>query len=444
MNIFSIIYAFVISTTYIGLYIHTYKNYFELRNRYYIGVSFVLVSIYLQFFVASYLDINIGVAAMLTFLTYPIGLSLIYKTNIFNILFLSLNIIVKIYIMFLFFGTMYAAINGIPYSPDWIKGTYYFALSQGNAYLLSIGSLYLFDVLLLKNKLKDFFMLKRNLLLLLSIQIILIVNMAWLSFTDILVDTNWYNNMLMITSLSFEVIYFLLRLFTANSSYFSSYKAKTNILSKQLEIQIEHYKNYEEQMLNFSKFKHDYDKVISAIMNLLSLKQYDAIEKILKDYSKDLEVMFENRKNYSNNLILDALLNDYAKRFFKINSKFESSAFIKIDDMSELDLIKLFYNILENAYEALLKVDASLRTLEIKSERVQGYIKISFMNTTDKMLDLSEKTSKRDKKNHGFGKSIIDDILSNHDGFSNAFITTNENVYYYHLEIFLPLTIEQS
>src|SRR5690606_37910566 len=130
------------------------------------------------------------------------------------------------------------------------------------------------------------------------------------------------------------------------------------------------------------------------------------------------------------NLILDALLNDYAKRFFKINSKFESSAFIKIDDMSELDLIKLFYNILENAYEALLKVDASLRTLEIKSERVQGYIKISFMNTTDKMLDLSEKTSKRDKKNHGFGKSIIDDILSNHDGFSNAFITINENVYY--------------
>ncbi len=439
MEILSIVYAFVVSTTYIALYLHTYKKYFELRDYYYLGVIFVLLSIYLQFVITAYFDVYVGLAALLTFITYPIGLSLIYRTNIFNILFLSFNIIVKIYIMFLFFGTLFAAIEGVPYDPNWIRETDYFAFSQGNAYLLSIGSLYLFDVLLIRNKLKDFFLLKRNLLLLISIQMILIVNMAWLSFTEISVEAIWYNNMLLITSFSFEIIYFLLRLFTANSSHFSSFKVKTELLTKQLTTQIEHYKNYEEQMMSFSKFKHDYDKIIKTITNLLSLKQYDAISEILKDYSKELELMMATRKNYSNNMILDALLNDYEKRFMRVQTKFDSNAYIKLGTMTELDLIKLFYNILENALEAVQKVSESTRIMEIKSEMVDDYIKISFVNTTDSKTEITDKTTKLDSQNHGFGKSIINDVLTLYNGFSNAFVTVNEDVSFYHHEIFLPI-----
>lgn len=439
MNIVSIIYALIASTSFILLYIRAYKNYFDFRNKSYIGILFVLVGIYAQFFVVAYCDVNIGYTALFAFIVYLIGLTIIYRTNIFNILFLSLNAIVKIYLMFLFFGAVYAAIEGVPYDPHWIKNTYYFALSQGHAYLLSIGSLYLADVLLLKNKLKYFFQLKRNLLLLISIQIIIILNFAWLSFTNIAVDTSWYNNMLLITSLSLEIIYFLLRLFTASSSYFSSYKLHTELLSKQLSSQIEHYKTYEEQMKNFAKFKHDYDKVFSSITNLLALKNYEAIEKILSDYSDELQLMMISHKNYSNNLILDALLNDYTKRFTRIQTEFVSNTYIKFGSMTDLKLIKLFYNILENAYEALLKVEASHRTMEIKSEILDNYLKISFVNTTNQMIDTGDKTSKIDKRNHGFGLSIINNILIEHDGFSNSFITLTDDVPYYHLEIFLPL-----
>lgn len=438
MEILSIVYAFVVSTAYIALYLHTYMKFFERRDFYYLGIIFVLLSIYTQFTIVAYFDVNVGLAALLTFVTYPIGLSLIYRTNIFNILFLSFNIIVKIYIMFLFFGALFALLKGVAYDPNWIRQTDYFAFSQGNAYLISIGSLYLFDILLIKNKLIDFFLLKRNLLLLISIQLILILNMAWLSFTEITIESVWYNQMLLITSFSFEIIYFLLRLFTANSSYFSSFKVKTDLLSKQLTRQIEHYRNYEEQMIGFSKFKHDYDKIIKTITNLLSLKQYDAIQEILKDYNKGLELMLDTRKNYSNNIILDALLNDYARRFMRVQTKFDSSAYIKLGTMTELDLIKLFYNILENALEAVQKVDESIRIMEIKSEMVEDYIKISFVNTTDNKTILTDKTTKLDRQNHGFGKSIINDVLTLYNGFSNAFVTVKDDVSFYHLEIFLP------
>ena len=438
MPIISIIYAFIASTLYLLFYIYTYKKYFALRPNYYIGVAFVLLSVYLQFYIAASVDLSIGYTALLSFITYPIGLYLIFKTNIFNILFLSFNIIVKIYIMFLFFSTLYAIKEGISYDPMWIKSTSYYAFSQGHAYLISIASLYLADVLLLRNKLSSFFQLKRNLLFLIFIQLIILVNVAWISFTHVTIDTYWYNNLLIITSLSFEVIYFLLRLFTTNSSYFSSYKMHSELLSKQLNNQIEHYKHYDQQMRTFMKFKHDYQKVYSSVINLIELKNYDAIEKILKDYDFELHQV-DLDKNYSNNLILDALLNDYANRFNKIDTTLIAKAYIQIGQMTELDLIKLFYNVLENIYEALIDVEPSVRKVEIQSEVLDNYLKLSFINTTIHTSISNDKTTKSDKDNHGFGSTIIKDVLDKYYGFKNDYINNVEDIAFYHLDIYLPI-----
>lgn len=340
--------------------------------------------------------------------------------------------------MFLFFSVLYASSLNVKYEPYWIKGTIYFNLSQGHAYLLSIGSLYLADVLLLRNKLKDFFQLKRNLVLLIMIQLILIINTSWLSFTNLAIDYKWYNSMLLITSFSFEIIYFLLRLFTARSSYFSSYKVHSETLEKQLRNQIEHYKTYEEQMKGFLRFRHDYEKILNVISNLLKLKEYETIEGILVDHKKELDLLVEHHKKYSNNIIVDALLNDYAKRFNRINTKFSAETFINLKHISDLKLIKLFYNVLENSYEAILKVESTNRVIDIRSELVKEYIKISFINSTI-LTELPSKTTKLDNKNHGFGIGIINEIINEYDGFSNTFITSNDNLNYYHFEIFLPI-----
>lgn len=441
MTIISLLYAIIISTIFILLYVKVYSRYFNLRKHYYIGISLLLISIYIQFISNNINNINIKYVGILSFITYPLSILLIFKTNIFNNLFLSLNAILKIYIAFVLFGTIYAVLNDIQYSTTWINGTNYFNLSQGHAYLISIGSLLLADHLLLKDKLKYFFQSKRNLLLIISIQLILIINMIWISVPNYNIPYVWYNNVLLLISFSVEIIYFLLRLFTANSSYFSSYKVHTNTLKKQLTFQLEHYKNYEEQMENFLKFKHDYDKVLSGIANLLVLKDYDSIKEIVADSSSELSQLNFNYKTYSNNLILDALLNDYAKRFERINAKFNSLTYINMININELRLIKLFYNILENAYEALLKVEnTNNRIINIKTELLDNYIKLSFINTTiTSVIDENIKTDKLNSITHGFGKSIISDILNDYDGFSNSYITTEDNLSFYNLEIFLPL-----
>lgn len=441
MSLFSTLYAMIAATIFIFLYIKTYSRYFFLRKYYFFGITLLILSIFIQFISTNINDLNIKYIGLLSFITYTISIFLIFRTNIFNSLFLALNAILKIYIAFVLFGTLYAIYSDVQYSISWINSSNYFNLSQGHAYLLSIGSLILADNFLMKDKLKDFFMLKRNLLLIISIQLILLINMVWISISNYDIPYIWYNNVLLLISFSVEIIYFLLRLFTARSSYFSSYKIHTNTLKKQLSFQIEHYKAYEEQVFNFLKFKHDYDKILNAISNLLKIEDYDSINKILEDSILELSTISVNHMKYSNNLIVDALLNDYAKRFENINAKFTSLTYINFIEMSEIKLIKLFYNILENCYEALLKVDnLDNRIITIKSEILNDYIKISFINTTgDNLINTNVKTSKLDNINHGFGKSIINDILLEYNGFSNVFITNELGINYYNFELFLPL-----
>ncbi|HHW79762.1 MAG TPA: hypothetical protein GX742_03040, partial [Acholeplasmataceae bacterium] len=350
MSLFSTLYAMIAATIFIFLYIKTYSRYFFLRKYYFFGITLLILSIFIQFISTNINDLYIKYIGLLSFITYPISIFLIFRTNIFNSLFLALNAILKIYIAFVLFGTLYAIYSDVQYSISWINSSNYFNLSQGHAYLLSIGSLILADNFLMKDKLKDFFMLKRNLLLIISIQLILLINMVWISISNYDIPYIWYNNVLLLISFSVEIIYFLLRLFTARSSYFSSYKIHTNTLKKQLSFQIEHYKAYEEQVFNFLKFKHDYDKILNAISNLLKIEDYDSINKILEDSILELSTISVNHMKYSDNLIVDALLNDYAKRFENINAKFTSLTYINFIEMSEIKLIKLFYNILENCY----------------------------------------------------------------------------------------------
>ena len=349
--------------------------------------------------------------------------------------------ILKIYVNFIFFAAMFALIEQTQLTLPWIYGSNYYHLSQGLSYLASLILLILFDNLLLSNKLKDFFSQRSNLLLIISIQVILIINVIWMSATTEVLPFAWYNIILLLLTFSVDGIYLLLRLFTANSTYFSVYKTHTDTLRKQLTFQLDHYKLFESQTQELLRFKHDYNKVLNSILALIDSGDLKSIKNIVSDSNTELESLKISYNKYSNNLVYDALLNDYKKRFVSIGSKFESIVYINLNlEVSEINMIKLFYNILENAYESLLHVeDTSKRLIKIDSERMDGYIKISFVNTMNiihSSLDLN--STKKDKLQHGFGTSIIDKVLTQYSGFSNRYTTQVDGVDFYHLEIFLP------
>src|SRR5690554_6142288 len=442
MIILYMIFAILISTIFSYVYIRIYSKFFHLRKYYHVGFILFLVTIYIQFITALPLGISVGYLGLLSFITYPLALSLVYKTNIFNITFLSLNAILKIYVDFIFFAALFALIEQNQLTLTWIYGSNYYHLSQALAYTVSLILLLLFDAKLLADKLKDFFSQRSNLLLIISIQAILIINLIWMSATTEVLPFRWYNVLLFLLPFSVDGIYLLLRLFTANSTYFSVFKTHTDTLRKQLSYQLDHYKIFESQTQELLRFKHDYNKVLNSISSLVDKGNLEPIKNIVNDSNKELNNLQINYNKYSNNLVYDALLNDYKNRFVSINAKFESVLYINFNiDIAELSMIKLFYNVLENAYEALLKVeDESKRSIKIDSEIIDSYIKVSFVNTMNaKYSDLNGTSTKANKLQHGFGASIIDKILQEYNGFSNRFSTNDDGSDYYHLEIFLPL-----
>ncbi len=445
MNILYVTIAILTSTIFSYFYIRIYSKFFNLRKHYYLGFILFLVTIYIQFITALPFNMEVGYLGLLSFLTYPLALSLVYKTNIFNIAFLSLNAILKIYVNFIFFAASFAFIEQQQFTLVWIFNSEYYHLSQGLSYLVSFIILIFFDNLLLSDKLRDFFLQRSNLLLIISIQGILTINMIWMSATIEILPYIWYNAILILLAFSVDGIYLMLRLFTANSTYFSVYKTHTDTLRKQLTFQLDHYKSYEAQTQEMLRFKHDYDKVLKSISSLIDKRDYDAIKGIVKDSNSELDNIQVRYKKYSNNLIVDALLNDYQKRFSSIGVTFDSLVYLNMNDaMTDINLIKLFYNILENAYESLKYVDnADLRLFKIESARVDAYMKISFMNTMNPVYSsLDVKTTKKDKLQHGFGTSIIDNIVDQYYGFSNRYTTIQHGVSYYHLEIFLPNKVD--
>ena len=111
MDILYISFAILISTIFSYFYIRIYSKYFVLRSHYYIGFIIFLLTIFIQFITVLPFGLSVGYLGLLSFITYPLALSLVYKTNIFNITFLSLNAILKIYVDFIFFAALFALIE---------------------------------------------------------------------------------------------------------------------------------------------------------------------------------------------------------------------------------------------------------------------------------------------------------------------------------------------
>jgi len=113
----------------------------------------------MQFLLVHIDSFPVGYIGLISFVSYPLSFVLIFKTSILNAFFLSLNAILKIYIAFVFFGALYAQIQDIQFDVGWLSDSYLYHLSQGHAYVLSIGSLFIVDHFLLKDKLAYFFKL---------------------------------------------------------------------------------------------------------------------------------------------------------------------------------------------------------------------------------------------------------------------------------------------
>ncbi len=201
----------------------------------------------------------------------------------------------------------------------------------------------------------------------------------------------------------------------------------------------EFYKILDEQNENQRILIHDIKKHLDVLKTMTD-------KDVTKNYIAEIEdsPALQEHINFSDNHTLNLILIRFFDLFNKnnISSSFciESKA---LDFMEDSDITSLFSNLLENAYEATLNIDNAFIDLYVRYDNNDANVKINMVNTYNKEPnEISKgifKTTKEDKRLHGYGLKSIEKVVKKYNGISNFYTKTNEKNF--HVNIYFMNTI---
>lgn len=163
-------------------------------------------------------------------------------------------------------------------------------------------------------------------------------------------------------------------------------------------------------------FKHDFNAHISMIGYLAQKGRYDE----LKEYIIEIQQFHRSAQIIkTNNLIVDAILNQYYEMCQKGNIAFSvSGSFPDNITLTQSELCALYSNGMKNAYEAASKCD-SIKFIDVKIGTYDDYIDVEIINSIDILPQKNGRwmeTTKKDKDRHGIGTRNMANIVEKNGG----------------------------
>lgn len=215
-------------------------------------------------------------------------------------------------------------------------------------------------------------------------------------------------------------------------------KAAVDLLSKQVENQIEYYEKINKIYDEFRNFRHDFKNHILCLRALIAANEIDKAV----DYMNEIEIISSVKKMEYNtgNIIIDALLSDKSDKA-KINStKLEFTGFVPTIGITNADLCIIIANAIDNAIEACAKDESdNIKNIAAQANFKQGYFFFKISNPIFEEVRINSKnkliTTKKDKERHGFGVANIIRTVNKYDG--NAEISTDNNIFTLDIQLHL-------
>lgn len=197
------------------------------------------------------------------------------------------------------------------------------------------------------------------------------------------------------------------------------YSVVSSFAQKYLDIEKEHFEEYQQKVDDTRHFRHDIENHLSIMNHHAQVGEIT----LLTNYLQKLSATFSNLtfKYRTANETINGILNkaDHTLKENNINLSIEG----KLDEfkvINDFDLCTIVSNALYNSIEACMKVPETLeRWIKIRF-RTQGIMYfICFTNPIAEDISLVEgrpMSTKADQKNHGFGLIQIEHIVSLYKG----------------------------
>lgn len=227
---------------------------------------------------------------------------------------------------------------------------------------------------------------------------------------------------------------------TAKVSELLEYELHTRKLQEQLSRQVRHYQSYRKFTESYRMFRHDYEKLMASVKTMLRNQEYGKATRILDDIHDTMQRDVLVHKTYSNNILLDAILQDAANVCEEKGIRF--SAHVHLPEsvsMTELDIVHVFSNIIDNSIEACDKVSGQERFVEVISRGTKEWaiVEVSNLFNGELLMENGEpKTTKDNKDYHGFGLRIVKETIETLGGL--LFIETDQLKRIFKIRVCIP------
>lgn len=182
------------------------------------------------------------------------------------------------------------------------------------------------------------------------------------------------------------------------------------------------------------KFRHDYKNQLFGLISLLENEEYDRALEYARKLNGKVEMCVSNKCSCSDNLLIDAILQNLAKKCEKEGITFDATVIAGADfPLSDIDICAVFGNIADNAYEAVLKQssDNNERFIRFTTSRREKWLIITAENSYSGEISTDEDgeilTSKDDKVFHGIGLDSIKSTVEAAGG--SVKITANDGIF---------------
>lgn len=201
------------------------------------------------------------------------------------------------------------------------------------------------------------------------------------------------------------------------------FELHNRFLQEQLRRQLQHYKTYQKYTESYRAFKHDYKNMMISVKSLLSTREYQKAERMLDTIHDTMQQQVLVHKTYSNHIILDAIFHDIANVCAEQDTRFSAMVYIPEGlNISDIDCVRIFSNLTNNAVEACTKVTSEFRRfLTITSNLSEGnnWLSVEISNSFNgecSMRNGIPESTKADKDFHGMGLAIVTEIIEHLGG----------------------------
>lgn len=243
----------------------------------------------------------------------------------------------------------------------------------------------------------------------------------------------WFNSVFLFACLlSIGILIYCIYLSILATDYLE-YKWYSKMMEEQYALQLRHYKSYERYTESLRSFRHDFKSMLSTVKNLISNGEHEEAFHFLDAMYNDMQVKMNVHKKYSDNVILDAMLQDLANVCEENLISFSFKTLVPRNTaLSMIDAVRIFSNLSNNAVEASLNISENERFINISCGNKEGWSTLQIVNSFDGSLVLHNGmpvTTKNEKVNHGIGLTTVKEIVESAGGFMILDADQKENVF---------------